>query len=164
MYSRTFTIALAIIEAIEESGRNLSTFDRSFLADRISFALSADETVCLQGVRWLDEGAAMLIDELATCAEGGDQEMHVRWSRTTSEAAIVLADAESLCRAEMEAHDCGCRIERVNEHCYRVRSAVNGGTSRSVIHLQPITSFRYRLRTELWACLNDLISVQPGLH
>jgi hypothetical protein len=158
MYSRTLTIALAMIEAIEGT-RNLSNLDRHFLASRVLFVFSAHETVCTQSIGWLDEGAAALIDELATSAERPD-----RWSRVQSEAAGILADAESLCRAEMEAHEHDCRFERVSEHCYRIRSAVNGRLSRNVIHLQPITSFRYRLRTELRACINDLTSVQPKLH
>lgn len=111
----------AMVEAIEESG-NLSSFDRSFLADRVSFVLSAHEMVCMQGIAWLDEEAAALIDELAVYAEHCDQETHVAWSRSQSEALTIMVDAESLCRAEMEAHDFGCRIERVSEHCYRIRS------------------------------------------
>lgn len=163
MYSRALTIALAIIEALEDSSA-LSPLDRSFLADRVLFVLSVHEAMCPQGIGWLDEAAAALIDELASFAEHGDPETHAHWSRSQSEAVTILVDAEILCRAEMEAHDCNCRFDRVDENAYRIRSAVNDGVSRNVICLQPVTTFRHRLRTELSACLNDMISTRPTLH
>lgn len=162
-YSRALTIALAIIEAVEDSSA-LSSLDRGFLADRVLFVLSVHDAVCPHGIRWLDEAAAVLIDELASFVDDGNHEAHVGWSCSKSEAATILAEAETLCRAEMEAHDDGYCFDHVAEDCYRIRSTVDGSVSRNVICLRPMATFRRRLRAELLACLNDMSRAQPTLH